>query len=323
LPFAGGDVINLLDGLRDLKAPLTSGLIILFGLWLIFANEVASAGPGGSLAGNIHRLVTFLGGPATLGLVAFVGYVLGLVLSLQDITMFVFIMRRTMRKTRWSRKNTLGFLKTIFTHRGTLPSGFAPRSSQSTLRLHYFLEDLFQEAVDNKGWTPLEILRALSPDDAMLKNPSDKWEYLPGSMIRDHQLYPRIREAAVLSVLGDIDLLAVQLHAERDKIYEKYDKNKTESDFRAAMVLPLLFVAVILSNRLYTESAPFPALLTVVLAVVASSRLIMAAHDRLEEANDSVINSLRLGHIKSARLKQFEEDYRRRNQFTEGDDVLV
>ncbi|MDQ0032242.1 putative membrane protein [Arthrobacter bambusae] len=85
-----GRTINILDGLRDLKAPLSSGLIILFGFWLIFANDIYAAILGDSIAGDLHRLTDFLGGPATLGLLAFVGYLIGLVLSLHRIVMKIF-----------------------------------------------------------------------------------------------------------------------------------------------------------------------------------------------------------------------------------------
>lgn len=67
-------MLNLLDGVRDLKAPLASGIIILFGLWIAFANSIASAEPGESLPGNLRRLTDYLGAPATLGIVVFAAY---------------------------------------------------------------------------------------------------------------------------------------------------------------------------------------------------------------------------------------------------------
>lgn len=78
-------MLNLLDGLRDLKAPLASGTVTLFALWLAFANGIADVESGDSLAGNIRRLAEYLGVPATLGIVAFVAYLLGLVLSLHNV----------------------------------------------------------------------------------------------------------------------------------------------------------------------------------------------------------------------------------------------
>lgn len=119
--------------------------------------------------------------------------------------------------------------------------------------------------------------------------------------------YGQMADKLRREITADIDLLAVQLHAEKDKIYEKYDKNKTESDFRAAVILPIIFVAFILMFRFISESQLELSLLTLLAAMLVTFRLSAGAHQRLLEANEAVLNSLIVGHIKSATMLVFEQ----------------
>lgn len=304
-------MINLLDGLRDLKAPLASGLIILFGFWLIFANEVASAGPGPSIAGNIRQLVTYLGAPATLGVVAFLGYIIGLVLSLHVVT-------RLLMSSILGRARDLFaiFLLSRRQHVGDYRwRGHYSRFMK--LRLDLWISNVLSDAVEKNGWTLDDVRHNLS-ESYRRANPLYSYKMFPDQRPEEESEresidnYRRERNELRREITSDIGLLATQLHAEKDKIYEKYDKNKTESDFRAGIALPVVFVGIILQVRLRDESQPELAGLVVITACIVALGLAIGSHVRLLEANEAVLNSLVAGHIKSGRMMVFEQPPQRK-----------
>lgn len=291
-------MINLLEGLRDLKAPLASGLIILFGVWLIYANEIAATKQGESVAGNLLQLANYLGGPATLGLIAFLGYLIGLVLNLHR---FYRAFGRFISKAM-DRLFELIYKKN---HRRILPTEY---SYTTLLRLNDYIVSVLKDAKENRGWTLEEITKVANIDSgsSML---ADRNSHDP-----TYDVLLSIYDSEFTSVVGklrkqitaDMDLLAVQLQAEKEKIYEQYDKNKTESDFRTAIVLPTMFVAVVLLLRFASESQTVTYVIIVALMVV-TIRLMSSADERLFQANETVLNSLIVGHIKSPKLLVFEQ----------------
>lgn len=283
-------MINLLDGLRDLKAPLASGLIILFGFWLIFANEVASAEPGQSIAGNIRQLVTYLGAPATLGLVAFLAYIIGIVLSMHRI--FWHLENAAVNVTRI-------LLGKLFRFKAASYLGPIQYSKSTGWRLDRYISQAVYDAKRNRGWTDQDIEDVVRPRGSRHGSGEAKAEH----NVNFRELFDELR----VGITVDIDLLAIQLHAERDNIYEKYDKSKTESDFRAAVILPILFVAAILIYRLYTESNPVIAILLAASSWLMAAGLARGAKERLRQANEVVLNSLVAGNIKSSRLMIFDQ----------------
>jgi len=300
-------MINLLDGLRDLKAPLASGLMILFGFWLIFANEVASAGPGPSIAGNIRQLVTYLGAPATLGVVAFLGYIIGLVLSLHVVT-------------RLLVSAPIGSVRDFFaTFRQTPYADDHRRRGDYSLFMKLRLDQYIAHALSDAaktGWTWEDIrdnvsFRRANPHLYLYEQPPYKTpeEETTEETYEDFRLgVSELRR----EITSDISLLATQLHAEKDKIWEKYDKNKTESDFRASIVLPVVFVGVILHIRLRSEYQLELANLTLTTALIVALGLAIGSRVRLFQANEAVLNSLVAGHIKSPRMMVFEQPPQRK-----------
>lgn len=303
-------MINLLDGLRDLKAPLASGLIILFGFWLIYANEVSTAGPGQSIAGNIHQLIDFLGGPATLGLVAFLAYVIGLVLSLHHPTRR--LIRILAKIPRGELRGVMLWdeLLGLFSFKAPTHYRFREYSTATQSRLDDYIERILVDAVEKNGWTHKDIVQNISPN--VVKNYSFDTNAdrigPTGDRISNFAYFSPITRKLSAEITADIDLLAVQLHAEKDKIYEKYDKNKTESDFRAAVILPILFVAGTLTWRLFSEAQPVMAVPAMLGAMLVAVRLAFSAQERLLEANEAILHSLAVGHIKSPRMLIFEHN---------------
>jgi hypothetical protein len=306
-------MINLLDGLRDLKAPLGSGLIFLFALWLIFANDIAAVNPSPTILGNIRHLTDFVGTPAALGILAFLAYLSGLLLSPHTAAFWLteVVTRGLLKITlfsafpdidrRWAWK--IASLKRKAN--SALHKFRSTRSPQLDKRLRFFIMQFIKSLVD-EGKSMRDLHRQIIAVDhpkrlskeEKLRPPTGLHELLV-QLIRPSD---EIAERVSLNILSEVELLAVQLHGAKEKIYDKYDKNKTESDFRAALVIPLVFVGLVAIVRFWTESLPLHVVITILLLPVVSARLMASAMHRLREANAVLLDSLIVGDIESTTM---------------------
>lgn len=276
-------MLNLLDGLRDMKAPLASGLVVLFALWLAFANQIADVEPGDSVAGNIRQLAEYIGVPATLGIVAFIAYLLGLLLSLQKVV--------------------LGTVVALFSR----PTYMAlPRETGSRF-VSYVVELTSRAAI--RGVPESDIYSALNPEPGYGQAKETGQEAMDRAFAKSIQK-PMISDQAArfqallvevaIDALGrDQNLLAAQLQTKNEKTYEQYEKARSEGEFRAALVLPLVMVVAVAWYRLFfNEGLPVAVAVGVlVVTIPAGLRLGSTATTRVKEANQILVTALILGHI--------------------------
>lgn len=273
-------MLNLLDGLRDLKAPLASGTVTLFALWLAFANGIADVESGDSLAGNIRRLAEYLGVPATLGIVAFVAYLLGLVLSLHNVmfSILAFIRLEIGISMHWKTRQ----------------------------RFRNYVFDVLGEALQ-RGVTESEAYSAMNPEPGPGRAKESGWRVRARTLVKETERPRSLDEKAEFdtwfsisageALADDVNLVAAQLQTAKEKTYEQYDKAKTEADFRAALVLPLLLVAAIIGLRLAQEGLPWGGAGVLVGAAALLVGLAFTASSRLQEANQILVTALVLGHV--------------------------
>ncbi|MEW1951063.1 hypothetical protein AB0280_17650 [Pseudarthrobacter sp902506025] len=261
-------MINLLDGLRDLKAPLASGFIVLFGLWLIFENEISKAVPGPTITSNLRQLCDYLGGPATLGLVAFVAYLLGTLLSLGNALLRMPI-RYKMQRMRPTTQQRL--------------ANFLDDEIQNAMKHGRSLEEIHDDAYSH-------FVRQVTP--ATTEEEPEAPEITKAHIVDD----------LIYAIVMEVDILATQLHATKEKAYEIYDKNRSEAKFRFSVAAPVIFVGIVLAVRLGQEQHdPWP-FLVVALSVASAVRFLQKSFERQDEAIEVIVNAVLLGHVEVANI---------------------
>jgi hypothetical protein len=261
-------MLNFLGNLRDMKSSLTSGMILLFCVWLIFGNEVADIQSDDSLAGNMRRLTEYLGPVGTLGLVGFVAYIVGLVLSLDRAISFYI-----------NRIAPAGKLRGV------------AMSKTTDQRLGKFLDVAITEALSkaSPGFVAGSIFRTSN-------NQGDE----KNRVLSEVPLVLRLQR-----LLGEeMDILAVQLLAKREKAYDKYDKAKTEAEFRAAIAIPIFILGVVVGTRLLLEQFDFflSTLSIAILCMIIFVSLVYKSKEKQQEANEEIINAIIVGDIEFAPL---------------------
>lgn len=295
-------MLNLLDGLRDLKAPLASGTVMLFAIWLAFANGIAAVRADESLIGNIRRLTEYLGTPATLGLIAFVAYLIGLILPLHKAVL-----------AYGSVIFNLAFDADDNPMEDAYPFGLVlPKDTRR--RFQSFVYEVMEEARD-RGVSEDSISSAIDPTLGETEGPwhrfglyrARKTRFLKRAWQRQWQWQSDwYYYQPEMALAKDVKLLAAQLHTAKEKSYEQYDKAKTEADFRAGLVLPLLLVASIACFRLSQDGLLWVGMSVLAAAVPLVAGLAVTAILRLQEANQTLVTALILGHIELPALAAIE-----------------
>ncbi|MGY3317428.1 hypothetical protein [Arthrobacter sp. TE12232] len=253
--------------MRDMKSSLSSGMMLLLTLWLIFGNTVAKVDQGDSLTGNIRRLMDYLGPAGSLGLIAFVGYLVGMVLSLDRAVMYLLLERK------WKKSGPPVLLV----------------SATSYQRLSKKLTAEIRAALDK---APAGVVLKSTVSDA------DRTRDRLTSMNLDEiEVETYLHNQIVTSLIDDLDIVAVQLHSKHDKAYDQYDKAKSEAAFRAALVFPSLLLAFVLAARLISEDQLMLALVLGVGIGIAALLLLREAAKKRAEANEELFNAFIVGHI--------------------------
>lgn len=260
-------MLSFLTNLRDMKSSLSSGMMLLFTLWLIFGNTVADVPQGETLAGNIRRLMDYLGPAGSLGLIAFVAYIVGLVLSLDRAVMYLLLERK------WKKSGPPVLLISVTSY----------------------------QRLSKKLTTEIRAALAKAPAAFVLKTTITEADRTRDRIIEremgetEAEVY--LHNHIVTSLIGDLDILAVQLHSKHDKAYDQYDKAKSEASFRAALVFPSLLLAFVLAARLISEDQLGLALIVGVGIAVAALLLLREASKKQTEANEEIFNAFLVGHI--------------------------
>ena len=74
-------LMNLLPGLRDLRAPLAAGYLWLIGLWLLLVDAVPSRSKATGVVAHVYTLTHDLGHGVVLAAISFAAYLVGSILS--------------------------------------------------------------------------------------------------------------------------------------------------------------------------------------------------------------------------------------------------
>ena len=113
------------------------------------------------------------------------------------------------------------------------------------------------------------------------------------------------------SAIDDLALNAAQLSQTASSEYQEYDRIKAESEFRVAIVPPLIALAAVLPLK----SRPW----LIIIALIASATLLLQAVAQLRKSNDILANAVNLGYIKLVKVNAVAEYLRNMKQAPESE----
>lgn len=248
-------MFNSFSNLRDVKSALSAGMLMFFALWLLLGDDVAKVQPGDSLLGRVAILVQYVGPAVTLAAVTFAAYLLGLILPFHHVGLWAL---------------------------GRLNRGRAVRQED---RLFRFILDQVRRAGERESLDELlrRLLREVPamyefsfPDPWWIRLAPPRWRpRLRGHRTRWALKYAKrkgsieieepdpadlfarrgaerntekhITALLLRRIYSESALLAVDLGYKDDKAYDRFDRARSESEFRVGLCLPLLILTTVVA----------------------------------------------------------------------------
>jgi hypothetical protein len=222
--------MSLLPGLRDLRTPLAVGYLWLSFLWLLMRHEISEALASKGVIAEIAHIVGLAEPTVALAALSFFAYLVGAVALPLSIAIKNFM--------RW------------FTGLGTL-------DGRTEYRVRRFVTEQMSEfEATTHSWQEIvEILVTSAETWTERKMATEK---------------PSTEKSIVSRILNnrlweERDDLAVQLQLfEKQNLFQAYDRNRSESEFRAGVALPILALTIVISlgySRWALLALPVPAFL--------------------------------------------------------------
>jgi hypothetical protein len=307
-------MLNLLPGIRDLRAPLAAGYIWLVALWIALEPVVPDEDDAVGVLASFYRLADTVSAIG-LGVVAsFVAYVLG-ALSTSVFSSWASHSRvvRALRRTRLCK----------------------PFSAQGREALDELARDRrieLESTLSMSGmdvWELLDESRVTEPSKAAGGNPKIyplrlKKRRLPrphlsgpgGAEPMDFEAEQQARIAS--AVTRELDTIATTRLLGRDEaLYSAIDRLRSETEFRLAIVPPIVFAGGVLASRI-----DLPWSVPVILgALVLCYGLLVDAVKLQRRTNERLLDVLADGRVKSPVLERLQSRATAIANRTSADDV--
>lgn len=222
-------LMNLLPGLRDLRAPLAAGYLWLTGLWLLLADSIPSRGTATGVIADAYILVGALGHAPAIAILSFVAYVLGAVLSVDVDGRTVF----------------------IITHIHLIPSDYREHpysvliSNRSITELIFSIGNLKENvpriAFGDEDEAIQEWNASLQPGIL-----AGDWVFgRSGEWTRD--IWRGLLGYLIENLTREIRQLVTRLRVSSPPLFDQYDRLRGEAEFRLSITFPLVFIGGVLA----------------------------------------------------------------------------
>lgn len=269
-------MLGFLSNLRDVKSALSAGMLMLFTGWLVLGDEIAKVRPtDDTLVGRLAILVDYIGPVATLAVLPFVAYVIGLAVPLHYVGQWTI--------ARWNSRRK----KDDDLHGSALEDFVRDRIKRAAkdLPVEELGKELIREVpgypklrISYPVWTRLFVgklrrrVRHLWGQRLMRQALQESSTGKEIAEVSDREQIKMLTEIVLLRVRGRGALTAAALAQANSGAYERFDKARSESEFRSGICLPLLLLAVIVALQL-----PFRPLTWVEIPALAILWMVLAA----------------------------------------------
>jgi hypothetical protein len=198
----------VLPGLRDVRTPLAVGLTWLAAAWVAFNDLVPTRERAQGLPESVYRLSDIIGSGATLAVLTFSAYLLGILVNanvMRDLPLGWLLRRGVGRGRRWLSK----------------PFNLLDDGQANNLRRQ------------------VELMYHQAPDPDSFLNRIMEYEGRESRGDSAGEISSLLDSAAV-EIVRERDSLANRLSISKPEIYAQYDAQVSESQFRQSMAFPLI-----------------------------------------------------------------------------------
>jgi hypothetical protein len=285
---------NLLPGLRDLRAPLASGYLWLVGLWLVLVDAVPPRNMATGVVAHVYALTTAVGHGAVLAAISFMAYLIGAVLSVESdgfVVRFFGVARVLFSgefTKRWQRRNIiLAHLDRLVAERLSrkVANDIFARISRaresgviSEIPDEFTRDRIAKDAIE--AWNRYQI--QIRNEDLFSPKGGDESDYWV------NEVWQSLALDIIGSLADEIRQLVTELRVTSPPLFDQYDRERAEAEFRMSVAFPLTFVAAALAWKW----TPLWLLLLVGVVLIMRSGL-----SRARQATDVVAQAALAGYV--------------------------
>jgi hypothetical protein len=309
-------LMNLLPGLRELRAPLVSGYLWLISAWLVLSHMEwlpAKRPPGDGEVARLWDLGGTLGKTVVLAVVTFIAYLIGSFLEMDpdgrlaaQLKPLILADRRPGHLRRVMTGVTADLteddvireaIRLVEHARGGFSDDDATIVARSISReARSYLQDVQQESLlDELG------LRAQSPSGESDDRPKENslvWRVILSLA------YEMLTDVRISRIIGEMPQLASRLLVKNKDLYGKYDRLMAEASVRMNVSIPL---TVMLSLAIWLSHFPIGLRLALTVAALGFGYMLMRqGFLRAVSARDVIVQALTIGEVQSRHLSPEE-----------------
>ncbi|MCZ4078636.1 hypothetical protein O1W68_11840 [Rhodococcus sp. H36-A4] len=269
----------ILPGLRDLRTPLATGYLWLVAMFLAFADILPTAESENAMIAQVFDIASGLGTTAILAVLSFVAYLIGSALSLEDLNLD--------SMTAALRRYPVKFIREKHVRKQPRPTIDVPYSEHLLSHFEKFAND----TVTNYE-TALNAYEIDTNGHDYELAPFRGFFHGKGSLGNVDMMH-REKLIQFQSAIDDESaIIANKLHSDESPLWNDYDRELAEGNFRVSVTPPLFVIAIFLFIRYCFEAGISWQLLLGFIAVVISLTLVYTVFvrgiKRLTAASDII-----------------------------------
>jgi hypothetical protein len=276
---------QILPGFRDFRTPLVTGYLWLVVLWMLVGMPLPDKDATAGVMGAINAFGNFLTPTVYVAVLSFFAYVMGMLLMVDIKTGSV------IRLGRWL---SLPYI----THRdvdvinGHIESAFhrarVRRANGHEIEREFGLAHMIQTQEDN------DVLRAEN-NGSQLGMDND---------VRNNAL-KQLHTPLSKEIVESIPMLAIKLQDRNPLLYSSYDRDKSESEFRLSIALPLAVLSVEFLLMGFDRSLPMWPWAAGAGLLAAVGLVVKGFQKRFSSVN-VVVTALEIGTIESQTISRLD-----------------
>jgi len=299
---------QILPGFRDFRTPLVTGYLWLLSLWILLGKPIPTKERTTGLMGTMNAISEYLSSATILAVLSFVAYLIGILLVVDGK-----VAARLVRRYGWSVRRTVGsdgkkHLK--FKRNASLDDYERIVGTSSGLVMRKLLWDAFNRT--KKRMVPWETVY----EEYGIEKPDQAKEakYFDAANGNPDELHERLLTEGLQYVapilLADMEAeipnLATKLQEKNKELYETYNREKSESEFRLSVALPIAVASVLILvfglSQSHTLNISMGAL-----GLAAALVLLRKGWVKSQESTNVIVTALEISTIQSSVLTRLND----------------
>lgn len=299
---------QILPGFRDFKTPLITGYLWLVIVWILIAMPIPSKDETTGAMGMINWLTGYTSAATILAVLSFLAYVIGILLTI-DIKLATRLVSRhgfalerqldEQGKSRWKRlmhRENVSYRRSL-----------ANESGSTLLKL---LWAAFRRVeANNVPW------RTVYEEYQLTIPPEEEYDEMRQEVAgNEAELNRRLRKEAlrklspILSTEMDIEIpvLATKLQEKNKDLFDSYDRDRSEAEFRLSIAPPIAVLAVQLLVLGFSGDLVL-GVIACLFGLTASAILLRKGWLKVLDSTSVVVTALEIGTISSHVIERLDE----------------